>query len=127
MVERHAQPASRFAGDLGLDESVPTEVCTSYDRWDGRGSPGDLAGEQIPLASRICQLAESVLAGLPPREIEVLRLIARGLSSREIAARLSPSPKTVRIHIEHNYAKTGAGNRAAASLFAAEHGLLPAP
>jgi HD-GYP domain-containing protein (c-di-GMP phosphodiesterase class II) len=64
-------------------------------------------------------------AGLSPREIEILRLIARGMSSREIAGRLTLSPKTVRNHTEHIYAKTGAGNRVAASLFAVEHGLLP--
>ena len=64
-------------------------------------------------------------AGLSPREIEILRLIARGLSSREIADRLTLSAKTVRNHTEHIYAKTGAGNRVTASLFAVEHGLLP--
>jgi HD-GYP domain-containing protein (c-di-GMP phosphodiesterase class II) len=64
-------------------------------------------------------------AGLSPREIEILRLIARGLSSREIAERLTLSAKTVRNHTEHIYAKTGTGNRVTASLFAVEHGLLP--
>jgi HD-GYP domain-containing protein (c-di-GMP phosphodiesterase class II) len=64
-------------------------------------------------------------AGLSPREIEILRLIARGLSSREIAQRLTLSPKTVRNHTEHIYAKTGAANRVTAGLFAVEHGLLP--
>ena len=55
----------------------------------------------------------------------MLRLIARGMSSKQIAASLSLSPKTVRNHTEHIYAKTGAGNRVTASLFAVEHGLLP--
>jgi len=64
-------------------------------------------------------------AGLSPREIEILRLIARGLSSREIAEHLTLSAKTVRNHTEHIYAKTGTGNRVMASLFAVEHGLLP--
>jgi DNA-binding NarL/FixJ family response regulator len=64
-------------------------------------------------------------AGLSPREIDILRLIARGLSSREIAEQLHLSPKTVRNYTEHIYAKTGTGNRVAASLFAVEHGLLP--
>jgi HD-GYP domain-containing protein (c-di-GMP phosphodiesterase class II) len=64
-------------------------------------------------------------AGLSPREIEILRLIARGLSSREIADRLTLSAKTVRNHTEHIYAKTGTDNRVSASLFAVEHGLLP--
>jgi DNA-binding CsgD family transcriptional regulator len=57
--------------------------------------------------------------------VEVLRLVARGLSSREIAERLTLSPKTVRNHTERIFAKTGAGNRVAASLYAVQHGLLP--
>jgi HD-GYP domain-containing protein (c-di-GMP phosphodiesterase class II) len=64
-------------------------------------------------------------AGLTGREIDVLRLLARGLSSKEIAARLVISPKTARNHIEHIYVKIGASNRAGASLFAVQHGLLP--
>jgi HD-GYP domain-containing protein (c-di-GMP phosphodiesterase class II) len=63
-------------------------------------------------------------AGLTEREVEVLRLLARGMSSKEIASRLVLAPKTVRNHTEHIYAKTGAPNRAAASLFAVQHGLL---
>jgi DNA-binding CsgD family transcriptional regulator len=55
---------------------------------------------------------------------EVLRLAARGLSTREIGQRLVMSPKTAGNHIEHIYTKIGAGNRAAASLFAVRHGLL---
>jgi DNA-binding CsgD family transcriptional regulator len=57
--------------------------------------------------------------------VEVLRLVARGLSSREIAERLTLSTKTVRNHTERIYAKTGSGNRVAASQFAVQHGLLP--
>jgi HD-GYP domain-containing protein (c-di-GMP phosphodiesterase class II) len=63
-------------------------------------------------------------AGLTAREVEVLRLLARGLSNREIAERLVLSPKTGN-HVEHIYAKTGASNRASASLFAVQHELLP--
>jgi HD-GYP domain-containing protein (c-di-GMP phosphodiesterase class II) len=64
-------------------------------------------------------------AGLTPREVEVLRLLARGLSNKSIAERLVISPKTVGNHIEHIYAKIDASNRAGASLFAMQHGLLP--
>jgi HD-GYP domain-containing protein (c-di-GMP phosphodiesterase class II) len=64
-------------------------------------------------------------AGLTAREIEVLRLLARGLSNKEIAARLVITPKTVGNHVEHIYAKIGASNRAGAGLFALRHGLLP--
>jgi HD-GYP domain-containing protein (c-di-GMP phosphodiesterase class II) len=62
--------------------------------------------------------------GLTPREIEVLRLLARGLSNKEVAARLVIAPKTVGNHVEHIYAKIGASTRAQASLFAMQHGLL---
>jgi HD-GYP domain-containing protein (c-di-GMP phosphodiesterase class II) len=64
-------------------------------------------------------------AGLTAREIEVLRLLARGLSTRQIADALAMSPKTAGNHIEHIYAKIDANNRVSASLFAVQHGLLP--
>ncbi len=63
-------------------------------------------------------------AGLTSREVDVLRLLARGLSNREIAGRLVLSPKTVGAHVEHIYAKTGANNRTTAGLFAMRHGLM---
>jgi DNA-binding CsgD family transcriptional regulator len=63
-------------------------------------------------------------AGLTPREIEVLGLIARGASTRQVAQRLSITPKTAETHIERIYAKTGASTRSTATLFAMQHGLL---
>ena len=63
-------------------------------------------------------------AGLTEREVEVLRLAAAGLSVHEIAHRLVISRHTARHHIESVYAKAGCSTRAAAALFAAEHGLL---
>jgi HD-GYP domain-containing protein (c-di-GMP phosphodiesterase class II) len=64
-------------------------------------------------------------AGLTQREVEVLRLLARSLSNKQIAERLVISPKTVANHIEHIYAKIGVSTRTAAGLFAMQHGLLP--
>jgi HD-GYP domain-containing protein (c-di-GMP phosphodiesterase class II) len=64
-------------------------------------------------------------AGLTAREVEVLRLLARGMSNKAMAERLVISPKTVGNHVEHIYSKIDASNRAAASLFAMQHGLLP--
>ena len=55
----------------------------------------------------------------------MLRLLAQGLSNKDIAARLVITPKTAGNHIEHIYSKIGATNRTAASLFAMQHGLLP--
>jgi DNA-binding CsgD family transcriptional regulator len=64
-------------------------------------------------------------AGLTAREVEVLRLVALGLTNKQIARRLVISPKTAGNHIEHIYTKIGTSNRAGASLFAMQHGLLP--
>jgi len=64
-------------------------------------------------------------AGLTGREVEVLQLLARGLSTKQIAGRLFVSPKTAGNHIEHIYSKIGVTNRVGASLFAVQHGLLP--
>lgn len=64
-------------------------------------------------------------AGLTAREVEVLRLLARGLSNKQVAEQLVISPKTVGNHVANIYAKIDASTRAAASLFAVRHGLLP--
>ena len=61
--------------------------------------------------------------GLTEREIEVLRLAARGLTNKQIAAQLVVSPRTVQHHLAHVYEKTGRRTRAGAALFAMEHGL----
>jgi DNA-binding CsgD family transcriptional regulator len=63
-------------------------------------------------------------AGLTTREVEVLRLSARGLSNKQIAQQLVISPKTAGSHVEHIYHKIDASNRAQASLFAMRHGLM---
>ncbi len=63
-------------------------------------------------------------AGLSVREVEVLRLLARGKTNRLIAAELVISEKTVGRHVENIYGKTGLSTRAGAALFAAEHELL---
>jgi len=63
-------------------------------------------------------------AGLSDREVEVLRLVAHGLSNRQIADTLVISPRTAEHHVQHLYTKIGASTRAAAAMFAMEHGLL---
>jgi HD-GYP domain-containing protein (c-di-GMP phosphodiesterase class II) len=64
-------------------------------------------------------------AGLTARELEVLRLVARGKSNKAIAEQLVITAKTAGTHVEHIYTKLGVSSRAAASLFAAQAGLLP--
>ena len=62
--------------------------------------------------------------GLTTREVEVLRLLARGCSNKEIAGLLHVTPKTVSNHVEHVYAKLGVTSRAAATLYAIQHHLV---
>ncbi len=62
--------------------------------------------------------------GLTPREVDVLRLLARGHPTKDIARQLYVAPKTASNHIEHIYTKLGVNSRAAATLFATQHGFV---
>ena len=62
--------------------------------------------------------------GLTSREVEVLRLAARGLTTGEIAGQLFISPKTADHHIQHVYAKIGVSTRAAAMLWAVQNAVV---
>ncbi len=88
-------------------------------RLDGDAVDAVLAAAGQPRGKR-----RSGPAGLTPREVEVLALIARGASTRQVAERLSITPRTAETHIERIYAKTGATTRSTATLFAMQHGLL---
>jgi DNA-binding CsgD family transcriptional regulator len=63
-------------------------------------------------------------AGLSEREVEVLRLVARGLTDKEVASKLGISHRTVHHHNKHAYDKIGVSTRAAAALFLIENDLL---
>lgn len=62
--------------------------------------------------------------GLTDREVEVLALLARGQSIRDIGQTLTVSPKTADAHIQHIYTKLGVSTRAGATLWAVEHGVV---
>ena len=106
------------------------------------GMPPDQAADELRKEARAGRLdgdaVEAVLAaaghkarsqpqragGLSDREIEVLRLVARGLTNKEVAGALEISVKTAGHHLENIYGKIGVTTRAAASLFAMQHDLL---
>jgi HD-GYP domain-containing protein (c-di-GMP phosphodiesterase class II) len=108
-------------------QALAADAAAASLRADARagGLDPDAVEATLAAAGHRADRRHSSPAGLSPREVEVLRLVARGLSSRQIAERLTLSPKTVRNHTERIYAKTGASNRVAACLFAVQHGLLP--
>ena len=76
-----------------------------------------------PLATPAATSSPTYPAGLTAREVEVLRLVAKGLTSGEIARELKISEKTVAHHLTHTFNKTSSENRAAAVAFAIRHGL----
>jgi DNA-binding NarL/FixJ family response regulator len=63
-------------------------------------------------------------AGLTRREVEVLRLLVRGRSEKEIARELFISPATAHTHVAHIYGKAGVSTRAGAAMFAMEKDLV---
>ncbi len=67
-----------------------------------------------------------LVAGLTAREAEVLELLVRGWSNRQIAEHLSITPRTAGTHIEHIYTKIGVSSRGAAAMYAMRHGLVVA-
>jgi len=79
--------------------------------------------EAASAAARPAPAPQTLPDDLTPREAEVLSLIARGLSNAEIAAALVVSDATVKTHINHVFAKTGARDRAQAVHYAYTHGL----
>jgi HD-GYP domain-containing protein (c-di-GMP phosphodiesterase class II) len=95
----------------------------------GAVKEGKLCGEAVEAvlttAGQPARRATSErLAGLTPREIEVLRLIAAGHTAKEAARRLEIAPKTADNHIQSLYSKIGVKTRAGAALYALEHSLV---
>lgn len=89
----------------------------------GRLDP-DAVDEVLAAAGKPRRRRAAGPGGLTPREIEVLVLIARGRSTKQVATALGVTSKTAGTHIERIYSKTGASSRATATLFALRHGLI---
>jgi HD-GYP domain-containing protein (c-di-GMP phosphodiesterase class II) len=102
--EQAAEKIAVLADDGLLDHAAATAVI-------------EAAGQTVPDMERP--------AGLTERESEVMGLLARGLQTKQIATALGISPKTADTHIQSGYRKMGVSTRAAATLYAMEHGLVP--
>jgi HD-GYP domain-containing protein (c-di-GMP phosphodiesterase class II) len=107
--------------------ALPAEQAAAELRREARA--GRLDGEAVhavlaEAGHRVPPVRRERPAGLSRREVEVLRLLARGHANREMAGQLCVSPDTIKHHIQHIYNKTGLATRAGVTLFAMEHGLL---
>ena len=116
-IARAVQAAAN--GQSVLDEAVQRKLIAAIGNSAGAGTR--------PAANAASPNSASTAppAGLTAREIDVLRLIAAGRSNPEIAKELFVSEATVKTHINHVFAKTGARDRAQAVRFAYQHGLVP--
>jgi predicted ATPase/DNA-binding NarL/FixJ family response regulator/tRNA A-37 threonylcarbamoyl transferase component Bud32 len=96
---------------------TPLEALTAEAR-----APITMSGPRAVSTSTLSPLA-TVPGGLTAREVEVLRLVAIGLSKNQIAEQLVLSPNTVNVHIQSIYGKLGINSRSAATRYAIEHHL----
>jgi DNA-binding CsgD family transcriptional regulator len=80
--------------------------------------------EKVEIAAPASSPAPQYPAGLTAREVEVLHLVAAGLTNPQVAARLYLSPRTVDAHLQRIYSKLGVSSRGAAIRFAVEHSLV---
>ena len=90
---------------------------------------GKLDGEAVQhvlsaAGHKVRKARRKIVAGLSKREVDVLRLLARGLTVKQTAAELVISEKTVETHIQHIYTKLNVSTRVGATMFAMEHNLL---
>jgi two-component system nitrate/nitrite response regulator NarL len=76
------------------------------------------------LTAKVATPAEQAMASLSPRELDILRGIARGASNKEIAREHNIVETTVKIHVQHVLRKLGVSSRVHAAVIATEHGLL---
>ena len=110
-------------GLLSVDDALEHHDGAEQERETARacferiGAAADLVGSGGPAP---------VVAGLSPRELEVLRLVATGLTNREIAAQLYVSEKTVARHVSNIFQKLEVSSRSAATAFAYAHDLMSA-
>jgi HD-GYP domain-containing protein (c-di-GMP phosphodiesterase class II) len=117
----------------GMTEARPYRAALSAEqaadelKRDARA--GRLDGEAVnavlaAAGHRVSDIRHQRLADLTEREIEVLRLVARGLPNKDIAQQLTVSQKTVGNHLQSIYGKIGVSTRAAATYFAMQHHLV---
>jgi len=82
------------------------------------------AAAALPAPSRLTANAATLMASLSPRELDILRGIARGASNKEIARQHGIAETTVKIHVQHVLRKLDVSSRVHAAVIATEHGLL---
>ncbi|MGZ5350868.1 MAG: LuxR C-terminal-related transcriptional regulator [Actinomycetota bacterium] len=102
----------------GDEDGARLELRTALAAFERLGAAPDVAA-----VTRMLGDPDALPAGLTAREAEVLRLVAAGMTNRDIAVELVISEHTVARHLQNMFAKLGVSSRSAATAFAFEHGL----
>jgi len=105
---------------LGDEDNAALELSAARETFEQLGAAADLAN----VRSMLSKLKSQNGGPLTEREIEVLRLVASGMTNRGIAARLNISEKTVARHLSNIFTKLDLASRTAATAYAYDHGLL---
>jgi DNA-binding CsgD family transcriptional regulator len=136
-----------WADELAQLAGAPAAPMTAYQRhaerilaWPGSQPPAGLNLDQalavlrapapvLPQAQRAAsapqpRLTPTFPGGLTAREVDVLRLVAEGLTDAQVAEKLVISPRTVQAHLSSIYSKLQVGSRSAATRFAVDQGLV---
>ena len=129
-LDRHARLLAAADAFAELTEDRPGRPALHHDdattRLTEQARSGRLDPESVAVVvgARGARIGTTTYpAGLTRREVEVLRLAARGLSNKEIGVELTLSPRTVGNHLARSYDKIGRRTRAGAALFVMEHNL----
>ena len=120
----HAARARVLVGEacraLGDEDAARMELAAARSVFEDLGAAVDLRR----LSSLVDEVAAPAPGALSPREQEVLRLVAQGMTNRAIAAELFLSEKTVARHLSNIFGKTGVSTRTAAAAYAFTHDLV---
>lgn len=116
---RTRELAARALEALGDEDTATIERAAARRVFEEVGATPDLERLDRPRHAR-----RERTAGLTPRELEVVRLVAAGHTNREIAAQLVISEKTVARHLHNVFTRLGLSNRSAATAWAYEHELV---
>jgi DNA-binding NarL/FixJ family response regulator len=124
-AQEHVQqvaPATKLCLLEALGDMTVSEVLQTIKHLGPAASPAAAPARHLQALTTPAE--RDALAALSERELEVVRLVAEGLSNKEISARLSLSDKTVKNHISHILAKMNLTARTQVAVYAIRAGLV---
>ncbi len=117
-------PGTKLCVLEALGDMTVREVLQTIKTISQPGFTGEPSGRHLQVVPPAAQTERDALAALSERELEVVRLVAEGLSNKEISSRLSLSDKTVKNHISHILAKMNLTARTQVAVYAIRAGLV---